>query len=374
MRDRIVCIGAGGLSLGFLGPELQADYDLTFLDIHFKADLIAEIARRGSYTTNVAGETVERVTVNNVNTHRLDLPEHDAAIREDIARARIFFTAVGIRNLDGALSHLCERLAGRRENLYILCAENGEDVAESWRGKTPDNIHICETVMGRMCRIEDHAEPTYAAVEPGFEWGVVGEALFDMPLEDRYRDAEVFHSKAFLFCSTAEFHARDRVKLFAHNGLHFFIGAHGRLRGAERFSDLAADPEMTGAAKELLEKELAPALWKDCGEAIGRAAFDEYMARLPGRIFSKTLADNISRGVRGIETKFLPNERVMGGLKLLLKNGVKPNRYCDLIAAGLEVARRETSDETARGLLEHIPDGAVRAEVEKRWKKMKSEE
>ena len=373
MPDRIICFGAGGLSLGFFGPELQDDYALTFLDIHYKADLIEEIQERHSYVTNVAGEEVDRVTVSGVNAWRLDVPDQDAAIREDIAQARIFFTAVGLRNLDSALSYLAERIEGRTESIYILCAENGEDVAEGWRQRTPPNIHICETVMGRMCRIEDAAAPVYAPVEPTIEWGVVGEALFDMPLEEAYHDPDVFHSKAFLFCPTPEFHARDRVKLFAHNGGHFSIAVQGRLRGVERFSDLADDPEVTAATQELLDNEIGPALWKDCAQAIGRDAFDAYMTRLPKRLFSKTLADHIARGVRGIETKFLPNERVMGGLKLLLDNGIKPDRYCDLIAGGLEVARRDTSDETADNLLNHIPDRAIRDEVARRWHALKTE-
>ncbi len=368
MSNRIVVVGAGGLSLGFFGPELCNDYRLTFLDVAVKEDLIRSIHARHEYTANIAGDEIEHVAVTGVNAFRLDDPAQDDAIRRDIADARVFFTAVGIRNLDKALSYLSERLKGRSDSIYILCAENGEDVAAAWRTRLPDNIHLCETVMGRMCRIEDHAAPSYAPVAPGFEWAVVGEALYDMPLEDRYDDPEVFHSTAFLFCPSAEFQARDRVKLYAHNGLHFFIAAHGRLRGVEQFSDMADDPEMRQAARELLDGEIAPALWRECGAAMGRQAFDAYMERLPDRLFSKTLADHIARGIRNIEAKFDPNERVMGGLRLLLRNGIEPKRYCSLIAAGLEVARRDESPELAERLFGAIPDEDVKTEVKARWK------
>lgn len=371
MSERIVVLGAGGLSLGFFGPELAGDYELTFLDVGVKADLISEIRKRHEYVANVAGEEIRTVAVKRVSAFRLDLPEEDTAIREHIAQARIFFTAVGVRNLDRALGYLAERIAGRRESLYILCAENGENIAKAWRAKLPDNVYLCETVMGRMCRIEAEAAPRYAPVAPGLRWGVVGEALYDMPLDDKHCDPEVFHSKAFLFVPGAEFHARDRIKLFAHNGLHFFIAAQGRLRGVERFSDLADDPDVTSATRELLEEEIAPALWKDCARVIGKDAFDDYVARLPGRLFSKTLCDEIARGIRGIREKFAPNERVIGGLKLLMDNGIKPNRYCDLLAAGLEAARRDTSDEAAAGLLGSIPDEDIRGEVAARWRELR---
>lgn len=366
MSDRIVILGAGGLSLAFLGPELRRDYRLTFLDTHFKADLVAGMKQTRAYTTNLAGETIEHITVADVDAFRLDLPDEDAGIREHLDEARIFFTAVGLPNLDNALSWLNERIGRRSDDLYILCAENGEDVAEKWSARFPANIHLSDTVMGRMCRLEEEAAPDYAPVLPGLSWGAVGEAIFDMPLPERIHNREVFHSDAFLFCSEQEFHARDRIKLFAHNGLHFFIAAHGRLRHAERFSDMADDAEITAAAHDLLQHELAPALWRDCGSHLGREAFDAYMAGLPGRVFSKTLRDQVARGVRGVEAKFAPNERVIGGLHLLLDNGIRPNRYYDLIAAGIEVTRLDVSPEAAERLLAGLPTEEVRAEITKR--------
>ncbi len=371
MADRIVTLGAGGLSLGFFGPELRDEYEMTFLDTRAKADLIAQIQRRRQYTTNMAGDEIRPVTVKDVDAFQLDLPDHDSAIRDHIGQARLFFTAVGIRNLDKALSYLFDRIRGRGDEIYILCAENGENIAEKWRAAFPKNIHLCDTVMGRMCRLEERAAPDYAPVAPGLEWAVVGEELYDMPLSEQHHDPDVFHSKAFLFVSEEEFHARDRVKLFAHNGLHFFIATHGRLRGVERFSDLVDHPEIVGAARELLENELAPALWKNCAWRIGKEEFDDYVARLPGRLFSRTLRDHVARGVRGIEAKFAGNERVMGGLRLLLDAGVQPNRYYDLIAAGLEVARRDVSASVADELFGSLPGEQTRREVGARWEKLR---
>jgi len=371
VADKIVVLGAGGLSLGFFGPELRPQYEMTFIDTRAKEDLVAQIQQRHEYTTNLAGEEIEAVTIEDVDAFRLDVPEQDSDIREHITQARIFFTAVGIRNLDRALSYLAERLAGRTDAIYILCAENGENIAEQWRARLPRNIRVCETVMGRMCRLEEHAAPDYAPVTSGIAWGVVGEALFGMPLSDKNHDPDVFHSDAFQFVPEEEFHARDRVKLYAHNGLHFFIAVQGRLRGAERFSDLADDTKLVAAAHDLLENEIAPALWNDCASAIGRAAFDEYIRRLPGRLLSRTLRDQIARGIRGIADKFAPNERVLGGLRLLLDNGIAPRRYYDLLAGGLEVTRRDVSGETAEGLFTQLPGEEVRREVEARWKKLR---
>ena len=325
------------------------------MDTAAKADLIAHAQRRHEYAVNVAGQTIVPLTVRPVDAFRLDLAEQDKPIREQIAQARIFFTAVGIRNLDSALSYLFDRIGGRKEPLFILCAENGEGVADKWRTLFPANVHLCDTVMGRMCRLDERAAPDYAPVAPGLAWGVVGEEFHGFPLSEAHRDAKVFHSSAFQFVPEAEFHARERVKLCAHNALHFFVAAMGRLRGAERFSDLAQDAEVTTAAREVLDGEIAPALWKDCAWRIGRSEFDRYVARMPARLFSPTLRDNVARGVRGIREKFAENERALGGLRLLLRNGVRPDRYYDLLAAGLEVARRDAEPGARRGAVRETP-------------------
>lgn len=367
VSDRIVILGAGGLSLGFLAPELRKDYEITFLDTHFKEDFVSSVRKHRAYTTNLAGEKISPATVADVDAFRLDVPEQDAEIRKRIAQARIFYTAVGIRNLDSALGYLNERLAGRSEAIYILCAENGEGVADAWRTKFPGNIHLCDTVMGRMCRLDEHPLPDYQPVTPDVPWGVVGEAFYGLPLSNVHADKEVFHSKAFQFVSPEEFHARERAKLYAHNAMHFYGAALGRLRGVERFSDMAGDAQVTGAVSGLLNEEIAPALWKDSTFHMGRKAFDEYVQRMPGRLFSKTLRDHVARGVRGIQDKFADNERVMGGLRLLLSTGIKPKRYCDLLAAGIAVARKDVSPAAADGLLARLPDD-VRADVAERLK------
>lgn len=371
MADRIVVLGAGALSLGFFGPELHKEYRLTFLDTKAKEDLVTSVQKRHAYTTNVAGKKIETLTIPEVDAFRLDLPEQDEAIREHIAQARLFFTAVGVRNLDAALSYLNERIKGRRDPLYILIAENGEGLTQKWGGLFPKTVHLCDTVMGRMCRLDERPAPDYAPVEPEVAWGVVGEDFHGFPISMAHHNPEAFHSDAFQFCAEEEFHARERVKLFAHNGMHFYIAALGRLRGVERFSDMAQDEEVVAAARELLEKEIAPALWKDCAWRIGRQPFDQYIARLPGRLLSPTLRDHVGRGVRGIQDKFAPNERVMGGLRLILNSGVTPNRYYELIAAGLEVAARDLSPQAATELFNQIPGDDVRREVETRWEKMK---
>jgi mannitol-1-phosphate/altronate dehydrogenase len=371
MSDRIVVMGAGALALGFFGPELCDEYSLTLLDVSAKADLVERIRRRGSYTLNLAGADIEAKRVEPSHAFLLDDPAEEASIREHITQARIFFTAVGIRNFDKACAYIVERLHGRTDDVFILCAENGEGVTEAWRRRTPENIRFLDTVMGRMCRIEDQAAPAYVPVQPDLKWGVVAECFYGMPLTDANYDPYVFHSKAFQFVSESEFHARDRIKLFAHNGLHCFLAVQGRLKGKERFHDLAGDPEADTAARALLEEEIAPALWKECGPHVRRAYLRDYLKRLPDRLLSRTLRDQVARGVRGLADKFAPNERIIGGLRLLLRNGVKPDRFLGFIASALRVLDLDGGGSAVPGILAAIEPEDVREESRRRYEALR---
>jgi len=353
-QDRIVVMGAGALSLGFLGPELTRDYALTLVDTSAKADLVEGLRRCGEYTFNLAGETIERVTVGNVVAHNLEDQGDAASIASDIAEARLFFTAVGIRYLDAALGFLAGHLKERRDEAFVFCAENGEHIAEGWRERLPGNIHICDTVMGRMCRMEEHPGDEYAPVMPSLNWGVVAEDFYGIPVStDDYRP-EVFHSQAFEIVSPREFDAREHIKLCAHNGVHLFIAVMARAKGLQYFSEARQDAEIMADAGRLLQDEISPALWKEYGRHVDEAYYRAYMDRLLGRLVSPTLKDAVARGVRGLADKFAPNERVVSVLRLLRRNGVDPRVFRKLIVQGLKMVEETEGRDRAQAVREAI--------------------
>ncbi len=54
MKKEILIFGAGALSLGFLGPELSKDYEITFIDIEYKSDFLAYLKRENQYRLNIS--------------------------------------------------------------------------------------------------------------------------------------------------------------------------------------------------------------------------------------------------------------------------------------------------------------------------------
>ena len=362
MPDRAVILGAGALSLGFLGHQLGGEYALTFLDVAAKADLIDRLQRERAYTVSVAGERIEPTLIKGVEALRTDDPAHDAAIRERIAESRLFFTAVGVRNLDAALAWLAERLAGREDEITIFCAENGENVAGAWRKRLPPNACLLDTVIGRMCRIEPIATPLYAPVAPWIDWAVVAEGYRGFPVPERHGDRPGLHGALFEFVPDAVFDALARIKFYAGNGFHLFVSLKGRLRHADRLSDLADVPEAADAAREFLCEEIGPALRAEVEPAVGTAVLDDYLDALPGRIFSQTFRDTVARGVRSLPDKFAPNERIPGMLDLLRRNHIAPRRTSEMVADAIEVIRQDVDEHAAREAAEQLPD-SVRAAI-----------
>ena len=70
--------------------------------------------------------------------------------------------------------------------------------------------------------------------------------------------------------------------------------------------------------------------------------------------------------MRGLAPKFSPNERIIGGLELLLRNTVRPNRSLDFIAGALAVICADEGAPAATCALANIQDEGIRDEVENR--------
>ena len=358
MADRIVVMGAGALSLGFLAPELVRDYPLTLIDTNAKAEFIEGLRAEGRYTFNLAGDTIKPICVENVTALNLQNDRDADTISAHMAEARLFFTAVGVRNLDKVLAYVLERLAGRSHELFVLCAENGEDLAARWRDRSNPNTHICDTVMGRMCRLEENPGPDYAAVFPSGAndagWGVVAEDFCGIPVSTEVARADVFHSDAFEIVAPEEFHAREQIKLFAHNGMHLFIAVSAHLKGMAGFAEAGQDHAIMREARALLHEEIAPALWREHGPPHGpldEPYFRAYIDRLLPRLVSTTLRDTVARGVRGLPDKFAANERIMGGLALLMRSGIEPNVFDTFIVRALRVAAQSGGEKVIQDIV-----------------------
>ncbi|MFQ5835525.1 MAG: hypothetical protein ACE5HR_06355 [bacterium] len=348
-KKEVLVFGAGALGLGFLGPELHKNYSLTFVDREFKGDFLAYLGRKGEYRINLTTPGIEVVTIRGVEGLNLD----DNGERENtvkrIGQASLLFTAVGLSNLKEVapiLAEGIEKQGERKEELYILCCENGRDVPAKFKGFLPEDmvnlpswVKISEPIMGRMCRYEDKVKPwgNFEAVGRDFSWGIVAEPFYGIPVRRSLVGESTVVSPAFQVKEDDEFEALKERKMLIHNGCHAFLAFLGHLKGYTYYCQLEGEKEILGLAERMVNEEMIEALLSKFGGVLDRNDLKNYSFDILRRIISPLFGDSISRGMRGSLEKLTPQERLIWGARFILSAGFLPKTYSLGIAAAIKI-------------------------------------
>jgi len=335
------------LGLGFLGPELSADYEMVYVDIPEKADFLSHLTRCGEYTYNETGPSSRAVTVHGVR----GMSSADAAaVQRALDEADVVFTAVGEKNLPKLASTFAQAAERRRSGrpLRILCCENGLEIAKRFReriesvlsGGAGGRLLVGDTVMGRMCRIAKPREEGLEPIAPGFDWGVAAEPFFGIPVPRRAMEGLEAPGAAFQVMSDAEFATQEDVKMCAHNGLHAFLAFLGHLKGKSFFCELTTDKQLMRMAYSMLLDEVGVALMRKHGRALDRNFYYNYAPTILRRITCPGLRDVIARGTRAAMRKLEPWERFVGGARTIASQNISPQLYITGLVAAIVVAHQ----------------------------------
>ncbi|MBI2447770.1 MAG: hypothetical protein HYV48_04495 [Candidatus Omnitrophica bacterium] len=358
--------GAGALALGFLGPELYKDWALTFIDIDAKKELLLHLKDNGKYTVNIAGPFQKAFEVTNVRGLNLNNPPELKEIIQRFNSSPLIFTSVGAANLNSLVPIFREGLNSREKAksgaIYILCCENGRDIAMkfhtslevSLNRRLTSECRIGDTVMGRMCRVEPdiennkHLEPVYE----GANWAVVAEPFFGFPIKRGLIKEEKLFKSPFQLKEDNVFEALEDIKFFAHNGCHAFLGYIGFLKGYRYFGELKEDRNLMGLAYEMLFNETGKALITK-HEIIDRSDYENYATNLLRRLTCPSFNDSIDRAVRRPLEKLGPDERLISGARFILSQGIRPRIYTLAIAAAIKacVNNKEISSDNIDNIL-----------------------
>ena len=359
-----VCFGAGGLGLGFLGPELAPECRITYVDVPEKAPFLDQLRRRGEYVLNLTGLSMRPVRVGGVEGVCLGEETREEVLAA-LAEADLVFTAVGAANLPALAPAVAAALSRRSpaNPLRVLCGENGVQIARSFRaaveseaeGPAGEALRVGDTVMGRMCKVVADPQPPLQPPAPGLDWAVVAEPFYGIPVEQHAVAGMGTLPAAIEPHSAARFRACEDVKMLAHNGLHATLACLGYLRGALFFDELRADAELMEHARRLLIDEAGAALLRRHGAALGRNRYFNYCDAILRRVTCPVLHDSVERGVRGIMRKLEPWERLVYSVRTVAEAGVEPRAFATGLAAAVTVARRtgETEQQFRRVLTEH---------------------
>jgi mannitol-1-phosphate/altronate dehydrogenase len=316
-----------------MAERLARDYDLCLADIGAKAPLLHAIQTGQGFTVNLCGAQgvrTEKVT-GSFASACTDLPESRPALTEALRQADLVLTAVGKKVLDKVVAVIAPILNARTRQGWLLFCENGLNVAEEYASRFGEQMVLADTVMSRMCRFGEPGERGYRPMGPEATPSLVVEEYGYLPLDAGVCGSGPF-TDVFSLVSHADFLCWEDIKFYLHNGMHAFVAYHAYQEGTRFFPEVS--DRIRQEAQRVMLVEVVPAILRT-HPAANPETVTRYGLSLLERFFNPSFNDSIERGVRGIEEKLAPGERLLGGCEFIRRAGIEPVGY----ATTIEVAR-----------------------------------
>ncbi|MCX6375712.1 MAG: mannitol-1-phosphate 5-dehydrogenase [Armatimonadetes bacterium] len=337
MALKAVQFGAGNIGRGFTAQLFtESGYEVVFVDVI--DEVVRLINERRSYPIEIVGDHPEKVIIQDIRAVHGNDRE---AVAREISDASIVCTAVGVN----VLKHVAPAIAmgiklradaGVTDPLNIIICENLLHASDVLRGYILEllpreyadyvhrNVGFVESVVSRMVPVmtEEQRERDPLLV--------VVEEYKKLPVDRRGFVGEI--PRIVGFQPYDNFEAYVERKLFTHNLGHATSAYLGYLRGHEYIYQAMADPPVMATVRAVLA---------ETGEAlIERHGFtpeehQEHIEDLLHRFANVALGDTVARVGRDPIRKLGPNDRLIGGAKLVMSYGKTPANVALAAAAAL---------------------------------------
>jgi len=394
MKKSFVGIGFGPIQAGlFLYEAFSSGNFSRYVVAEVMPDVVAAVRRGGGKCwVNIAGEkgiesrAVSGLEIFNPN----DESERRILIRalaeaDEIATALpsvSFYKTGGEKSVAALLAEgLKERLsAGHGKQCVIYAAENHNHAAEILRESmlpflgasavaAGNQAQCLNTVIGKMSGVvADEAQIreqklTRVAGEAGRcflveEFNRILISKIRWP--DFQRGITVFEEKNDLL-------PFEEAKLYGHNATHALIGYLARRKKYRFISEVADDKGLLNLARAAFTKESGGALcrkYQGLDNLFTPAGYAEYVDDLLKRMLNPYLRDMVERVVRDPCRKLGWEDRLIGTMRLALREGINPVRYARGAKAALEMLA-ETEKGDGNFLLEGAWAGSKASQEEK---------
>ena len=331
----LVQFGAGNIGRSLVGQLFSAaGWKVVFLDV--ADETIDALNARGCYEVTIKDRLPEGkppiIRVDNVSG--INLKNEDEAATA-IAQADIVGTSVGAANLASACRLVAKVLPVRKKPLSVLLCENlhgAAALAKQYAADALPHSHLAETIGFVEAAISKMVPSTPAEVRKADPLTVWAEAYNTL-----YLDADAFIGTPPRIPGIAwrrPFAAYVDRKLFLHNFGHA-AAAYNGFQAGKRFIWECMEDKAVRAETEGCMMETARALSIRHADVF---TYDENKAwadDLLRRFGNKALADTVFRVGRDLKRKLGPDDRCIGALRLLAKNGLPHRHTARTIAAGL---------------------------------------
>jgi mannitol-1-phosphate 5-dehydrogenase len=240
---------------------------------------------------------------------------------------------------------LCQKAELDGPRAVIYAAENHNHAAEileaAVMGLIPLERHsavrarvrFLNTVIGKMSQVVVDPDEVQArnltTITPGYPRAFLVEA-FNRILISKVQFPEPFERGISVLQEKENLLPFEEAKLYGHNATHAVLGYLGALLGAQRVADLQEKPGMLSFARAAFIDESGAALIrKHAGldPLFTPDGYREFADDLLERMTNPFLVDMIERVTRDTERKLGWNDRLIGTMRMVLKQGITPRRY-----------------------------------------------
>jgi mannitol-1-phosphate 5-dehydrogenase len=343
-------------------------------------EVVAAVRRaNGLFAVNIAhADRVQTVSVGPVEIEDPAGTPDRRRLIEAIAGAEEIGTAIpsvtyyvseGLGSLHCILAEgLRRKAAGNGPRAVVYTAENHnhaaeilasrvmQEIPEAERDAVHSRVRFLNTVIGKMSGVvsdpDQMAEQGLTPITPAGERAFLVEAFnrifiskieFDAtPAEPPFRRGiRVFEEKENLL-------PFEEAKLYGHNATHALAAYIGAVSGVERIADLRNLPGTLAFLRAAFIEESGAALILRHGGTdplFTREGYTAYADDLLARMTSPYLRDTVERVGRDPARKLGWDDRLVGTMRVALRQGIEPWRYAFGAAAALATMAPATLDE-----------------------------
>ncbi len=227
----------------------------------------------------------------------------------------------------------------------ILKTDVMEEISEAQRDNVTAKVQFLNTVIGKMSGLvvnpEDIHTQGLTPVTPGSERAFLVEAFnrilishIDFGDGGRFqRGIEVFQEKPDLL-------PFEEAKLYGHNATHALAAYIGAVGGVRHIADLQEVPGMMSFLRGAFIQESGAALIRKhhgLDPLFTETGYQEYADDLLERMMNPYLRDTVERVARDPKRKLGWDDRLIGTIRLVLRQGITPSRYAFGAAAALSM-------------------------------------
>ena len=328
---RAIQFGAGNIGRGFIGAVLsEAGYHVVFADVNM--EVIDRINKDGAYTVHIMDVERRDVRISNIS----GVDSGGGEIVDEIVRAEIITTAVGLRILPFIAPAIAKGIAARRaagvgEPLNVIACENGIRATSQLREEVYKHLSTeeaawCDAHVGFADCSVDRIVPPVRSENP---IDVVVENFYEWNVEEKSFVGGAPHIEGMNLADNLL--AYIERKLFTLNTGHAITAYLGRMKGLATIDESIADPAIFAIVKEAMQQS-GQALVEKFG--FDRDAHFKYIDKIIGRFKNPYLKDDVTRVGREPLRKLSSTDRLVKPMMTAREYGLP----CDKLLLGIGAA------------------------------------